>query len=474
MTSHEKTLSSILREAKHAEPLVSAEDAQKLISTQRIVHKADAMRAPWRKPLVIAGTAVISAILGALAVALFAGHRVPVLPFSPGADTRAGAATMSAQAAGDSASYSRIGKMFYRYFSYDTLFERKLRALPFGIAGNAEMATRFVELTPTELARIGVRVEEGSTELYKVCSYAPALAERYIIGPKHINFPDMEKIDEYPEVVVPDFEPLLISDDRGMWRRIVVQREAIDPELIHEYDQASVEDNEVRHAYLIMEMSRQSEEKLRRRINTLIPVIVRTGRSYTEADRRDRKFRPDVILWYEPTAEFLAHLPERIASQLRVELAASELLTAANRVNPDLTVSVQRRPDLRGGEHDVQVREELASGAISGYVDRVVGGDKYLDVWRTSAGAIQGSYLYPNPAPEGRTVLRYKLLESRIVSITLFDIWGRRIKELVSPEARTAGEGEFALGCGELPEGMYVVVLQTDRGEQAIQRLMIE
>ena len=181
-----------------------------------------------------------------------------------------------------------------------------------------------------------------------------------------------------------------------------------------------------------------------------------------------------MILWYEPTAEFLSHLPDRIASQLRVELAASELLTAADRVSPDLTVPVQRRPDLRGGEHEVQLREERASVAVTDYVDRITGGEKYLDVWRTSSGAIQGSYLYPNPAPEGRTALRYRLSEGRVVSVVLFDIWGRRIREAVAPEMRQAGEGECALGCGDLPEGMYLVVLQTDRGEQAVQRLMIE
>lgn len=470
MIPQEKTLSSLLREARNVEPVASAEDARQLIETQRIVHKVEGRRAPMRTPIAIAVTAVLSVVIGAVVTAFFVSRDGAVLPFAPGGN--ANELHINNSNSADSAAHSSLGNTFYRYFSYDTLFERKLRALPPGSAAGTAAAATMLELTADELADIGVRVEDGRVELYKVCFHVPTLAERYVIGPKRIEFPNMKPIEEHPSVYVPKFEPLLISDDRGMWRRIVVERKALDPALVKEYEQAPPGE-ESAHS-LVLQMSEQGAEKLRRRINTLIPILVRTGQPYTEADRRARRFRPDVILWYEPTSEFLEQLPPRIASQLRVELAASELLAAANRINPDATIAVQRKPDLRGGEHEVQVREERAAGVVAEYVDRVVGGEKYLDVWRTSAGAIEGTYLYPNPAPEGRTTLHYKLLENRLVSVTLFDIWGRRIRELVSPESRTAGEGEFALGCGDLPEGMYIVVLQTDKGEQSVQRIMVE
>lgn len=458
-----------MRKAKQCEPVFSADDAEQLLHTRAGLSRPLKLGSLRRSRLPLVLTAVVSALVGAAAVWFLQPRPQPAVLKQPVSAEPIVVAPDKGAPPADSAVYMRIGHVFYRNFAFDSLFEARSRALapPPGAAVTRGIA--MLELSDEELARLGVLVEDSAVALHMVSPYEPRLAQRFLIGPTTIAFPPMQRIEEHDGITVPQFEPLLISDDRGMWRRIAVRREIMDPALVAELERTPLDDP--RHGELMQELMLRSEESMRRIVRTLVPVHVRTGRVYTDADRRARKFRPDVVLWYEPTTAFLAHLPERLASRLRIELAAAELIASATATREQESV---RRPDLRGGGNDDHVREERMPEVVATYVDRATGGDRYLDVWRASAGAVQGTYLYPNPLRDGRTVLHYRLAEPRTVGVALYDIWGRRLRELSVARYRESGSWEQELVPGDVPKGMYMVVLTTDRGEQAVQRLMVE
>lgn len=93
---------------------------------------------------------------------------------------------------------------------------------------------------------------------------------------------------------------------------------------------------------------------------------------------------------------------------------------------------------------------------------------------RSSQGAIASTGLYPNPATDGGATLSYVLSDDRTISVHLHDISGTPVQTLVEPTRRNAGKGQLAFTWSTLPKGIYLVVLSTDRGEQAVQRLIIQ
>lgn len=93
---------------------------------------------------------------------------------------------------------------------------------------------------------------------------------------------------------------------------------------------------------------------------------------------------------------------------------------------------------------------------------------------RSSQGAVASTSVYPNPATDGGATLSYILTEDRTISVHLHDLSGTPVQTLVDPIRRLAGRGQLAFTWSTLPKGIYLVVLSTDRGEQAVQRLIIQ
>ena len=58
--------------------------------------------------------------------------------------------------------------------------------------------------------------------------------------------------------------------------------------------------------------------------------------------------------------------------------------------------------------------------------------------------------------------------------ITLHDINGNRLMELASAGNKSKGEHNISLSLGQVPSGIYLIAIQTERGEQAVQRLIVE
>ena len=79
---------------------------------------------------------------------------------------------------------------------------------------------------------------------------------------------------------------------------------------------------------------------------------------------------------------------------------------------------------------------------------------------------------YPNPAKEQVTIA-YELTEScSYANVNIYDMSGQAVKT-VELKNKTAGYHEEAISIGDIPKGIYIVVLSTDKGN-SYQKLMKE
>ncbi|MFP4528854.1 MAG: T9SS type A sorting domain-containing protein [Candidatus Kapaibacterium sp.] len=145
----------------------------------------------------------------------------------------------------------------------------------------------------------------------------------------------------------------------------------------------------------------------------------------------------DYILWLEPTTDIIDRLPGDVRATLEPELQA-----------------------LAGNADYCEMYPET-------------GGEPFLDIWRGCSGDVRHLKVYPNPAASDVSV-EFSLAESRDVTVSLHDMFGRRIRELGKYPALGAGAHTMLYALGNPEPGMYLISIQTPNGEQAVQRVIIE
>jgi hypothetical protein len=176
-------------------------------------------------------------------------------------------------------------------------------------------------------------------------------------------------------------------------------------------------------------------------VGKLIPVRVSLGNVV------ENQSSAEIIYWFYPSSAFVNKLPDRYKNQVR-----SEVLAIAKIEDSPATKSPSDTPLLPNetGEY------------------------KYTDVVRSQSGAIVISAIGPNPAHD-RTTIFYSLAAERTVNVAIYDFSGRFIGTLATTGRVSAGEQhEVSVNVGQLSTGAYLITLLTDRGEQAIQRLIIQ
>jgi hypothetical protein len=238
---------------------------------------------------------------------------------------------------------------------------------------------------------------------------------------------------------------------------------------------------------LSAELGRKARQWLAQRFNTLVPIIVRTGRPYTAADSAAKRWRPDVILWYDPTPEFLAALPDQMRRKLLPELTAAGQGDAVAEASSRTTARLRDNNQQRRATVPHRVAKDTAqSGSGAGVTivdsarndtpsptgDDVVTGGQYLDAWRTVDGAIISSMLYPNPTHQ-KTTLLLRLNAPRQLTIALHDLYGRKLREIMEFEMTTPGERGVAIDLGGIREGIYLISVMTEKGERVVQRVVL-
>jgi hypothetical protein len=136
-----------------------------------------------------------------------------------------------------------------------------------------------------------------------------------------------------------------------------------------------------------------------------------------------------VYLWYEPTPEFVSLLPKEYRDKLNSEL------------NPKDQGKVEDRT--------------------------------YTSPVDPTGDLIKSSSIYPNPSEGNVACLKYELNAERIVTIALYDISGNKILNAISNQSDKQGEHQVNIPLEKAAQGMYIVMLVTDRGEKAVQRLIV-
>jgi protein TonB len=185
------------------------------------------------------------------------------------------------------------------------------------------------------------------------------------------------------------------------------------------------------HISTQMHQEEQQFEQEKSDISKLIGIRVPCTTALAEGD--------EYLLWYEPTPEFIALLPERYRTGLEREVAAAKKYAT---------------------KCEIPTEEERK--AIPGY----------FDSWRSCDGVLKIASIFPNPADVKATV-RFTLAEARSVTITVHNLNGDRLAILEPTPMLPAGEHELPLDFTGRNVGVYLLALSTDKNETAIKRVII-
>lgn len=161
-------------------------------------------------------------------------------------------------------------------------------------------------------------------------------------------------------------------------------------------------------------------------INELIPIEISFDGENT-----------DFIVWYEASEDFLTNLPQSILEKINPELAA---------------ISEQSQ-----NCDNAPIKKD----------------DAVMDVWSGCSGAIKEMRVFPNPATSNSKV-EFNLEDSRQISIAIYDLSGKLIKRTKNGMSLNKGRVTESLNLNGVNPGMYYVVVKSELGEQALQRVIIE
>ncbi|MFA7327453.1 MAG: T9SS type A sorting domain-containing protein [Candidatus Kapaibacterium sp.] len=172
--------------------------------------------------------------------------------------------------------------------------------------------------------------------------------------------------------------------------------------------------------------SNMSFDFLEYNINELIPIQISFDGVNT-----------DFIVWYEATDDFLKRLPTNILEKINPELVALYEQSAHCENEP-----IEKK-------------------------------DAVMDVWSGCSGAIKEMKVFPNPATSNSNV-EFELEDSRAISISIYDLSGKLIKNVKTGLSLSKGNTSESLNLTGVNPGLYYVVVKSEKGEQALQRIIIE
>lgn len=165
--------------------------------------------------------------------------------------------------------------------------------------------------------------------------------------------------------------------------------------------------------------------------NKMIPVHIGS-----KAEKRS-----DVFFWYYPTKEFISALPERYRLSLEKELAV--------------------------------IDEAEKKNLCAGDVCRKLTAPSFFDYCRSQSGAIERSSLTTVSAQK-KTIAELDLSESRTISVSVYDQSGKFISKIVTGLVVESGIQQVTIDLNGLSQGAYLLAITTEKGEQVIQRIIVQ
>ena len=161
--------------------------------------------------------------------------------------------------------------------------------------------------------------------------------------------------------------------------------------------------------------------------NGLVPVMA-------SIENPDDPFfkKTEVLLWFEPTEQFLRALPEHYGAQLRKELQSP-------------TIKPKTGEQFYTASH---LEED---------------------------GAIIHSRVYPNPTPDYEVRFAFTLSQPRSCTVTIVDMFGSLLDTAIDAQQFSQGDSTLTLMLSSIEKsGMYMIIMQTDKGERIAQRLIVQ
>jgi hypothetical protein len=214
--------------------------------------------------------------------------------------------------------------------------------------------------------------------------------------------------------MLPKFDTILFNTDRN--KRMIIKKSNSKEQSIME--KKFVIDNDVN------KLKNEFDEYTK--VNKFIAVSI--------ADNNKPGFK--YILWFEPTLDFIEKVPGQYREKLIEEYNASKTNELCN--NP-----------------------------------AIAGEETYFDIWKACSGAIENLGVYPNPV-SGVLNMKFNLTEPRLLSVMIHDLSGKLITSLKSNTRFQQGEFNESVKVDYLEPGMYILSVQSEKGEKAIQRFIVE
>lgn len=176
------------------------------------------------------------------------------------------------------------------------------------------------------------------------------------------------------------------------------------------------------------ELRSKAENELRNKIAGFIPILVRSGDVNLPEDKEKKRWRADIIVWYEPSDKLFNALPARISEDLRKEYQS------------------------------VFVKNESSSC-------------KYFETCKNKPGAIESFIAYPNPSDDIME-LEFSLKESRVMSAALYTINGVEVKSVFKNQTFEKGSAKQTIHINDLTEGIYLLVVESNNGDVITKRII--
>ncbi len=170
----------------------------------------------------------------------------------------------------------------------------------------------------------------------------------------------------------------------------------------------------------------------------LIPVHVNLG----NRNETDGNIFSDIMFWFFPNEEFLNKLPKKYADRIRTEL---------------------------GIILDVQSGKTTFEEACKGFKN-----ESLFNICQLKSGALSNLYVFPNPSKGKEININFLLTEKRNVIVSIHDLQGNLV-QTISPKGQfNIGEVKVKTSGRELSQGLYQVVIYSDKDEMITTKLIVE
>ncbi|HYF03137.1 MAG TPA: T9SS type A sorting domain-containing protein [Patescibacteria group bacterium] len=297
-----------------------------------------------------------------------------------------------------------------------------------------QSAIPLLELDAVELKRLGIEVLKDGDFAFTFAHtnvHSTVVATTKNIYPRPVirEVPWHEHLKNPP----PSFVPIRITDNTGNKEFFSAAND-----IVQKLEEAEMPDK-LKEFYQYASRNAITPE-----IKELIETWHIRSKTICDSVNRLSEYLPiragNFIVWYSPSEEVLERLPNYIVTSIRTELLGKSAI--------------------------IQMEEFHERYPTSGFC--------YLDLCEKTNGAIACSKVYPNPAADKRTAVSYELAEARNITLALFDLSGRKLRDLSSVQPRSEGKHEEEISLVGIDKGIYLIAILTDKGEKLSRRLIVD